>query len=117
MKIAVIILANLADASGKSRVFRGLMLARELKDAGDEVQIVFDGSGTQTLATISEAGSGFERIVAGVHDHIAGACKLCAKSYGVLEKLEAQGYPLLGDYKNHASLRRFLAEGYQMVTF
>lgn len=117
MKVAIVIMANLADASGKSRVFRGLMFARELKDAGDDVTMVFDGSGTQTLATITEPGSRFEHIVEGIHDKIAGACKLCAKSYGVLEKLESQDYPLLADYKNHASLRRLLVEGYQVITF
>ncbi|MCA1617509.1 MAG: hypothetical protein LC729_03605 [Acidobacteria bacterium] len=50
-------------------------------------------------------------------DRIASACSYCAGSYGVTEQGEQAGIELLDEYEQHPSIRRLLADGYQVVTF
>ena len=52
VKIAVVIYEPLD--SDTSRVYRGLKTALEFKDAGDDIVVVFDGSGVKSLAAISD---------------------------------------------------------------
>jgi hypothetical protein len=44
-------------------------------------------------------------------------CRHCAKSYGVLDTVQAAGLPLLADDRGHASPRALLEQGRQIVTF
>ena len=41
----------------------------------------------------------------------------CSTAHGVVEAIEAGGWPLLGHYKGHARVRRLVGEGYQILTF
>ena len=45
-KVAIIILADIETKENFGRAVNGLMTAKEFKDAGDDVQIIFDGAGT-----------------------------------------------------------------------
>lgn len=57
------------------------------------------------------------QLYASVRDHIAGACKYCAKAFGHTESVEAAGVPLLDEYKQHPSLRSLVHDGYAVITF
>ena len=46
-KVAIVILADTAGPGDFGRAVNGLMTAKEFKEAGDEVQIIFDGAGTR----------------------------------------------------------------------
>ena len=54
-KIALVIYSK-REGSGNSAVYRALMFAQELPDAGDDVTLVFDGAGSLTAAEIAQAG-------------------------------------------------------------
>ena len=45
-KVAIIILADTAGPGDFGRAVNALMTAKEFKDSGDEVQIIFDMSST-----------------------------------------------------------------------
>lgn len=115
-RIALVIYSNL-EGSGKSAVYRALMFADELQRGGDDVCIVFDGGGSAALAEIIQPGHGLHHTWSKVAGRLRGVCRYCAKSYGVLEALEAAGLPMLADDKGHASLRALLLEGRQIITF
>jgi hypothetical protein len=115
-KIALVIYSKL-EGSGKSAVYRALMFADELQRAGDDVSIVFDGAGSVALAEMLQPANSLHATWNKVSRHLRGVCRYCAKSYGVLEALEAAGLPMLVDDKGHASLRALLEEGRQIVTF
>ncbi len=93
------------------------MLAQELKRAGDEVRIVFDGAGTQGLAALSDPDHQAHVLLLAVKERILGACAYCSRAFGVKEILEARGFPFLSEFHDHPSLRGLLEEGYQLVTF
>ncbi len=79
--------------------------------------VVFDGSGVDSLATISDKDHELHGMVEGLRDHVLGACGFCAKSHGVEDALADGGWKLLDDYKGHASLRNLVVEGRQIITF
>lgn len=54
MKVAVLVLAGTETHEGLGRLVNALMLAQELKGAGDEVRLVFDGAGTEGLAALAD---------------------------------------------------------------
>jgi hypothetical protein len=113
-KIAIVIYSRL-EGSGTSTVYRALMFAQELQRAGDDVAVVFDGGGSVTAAELAMPSHRMHALFQQVP--VAGVCRHCAKSYGVLDALETSGVPLLADDRGHASLRALLEQGRQIVTF
>src|SRR5664279_1887381 len=114
-KIAVVIYEPIGSDS--SRVYRGLKTALEFKDAGDDVVVVFDGSGVESLAAISDPKHKMNPLTGALHDNIRGACAFCVADHGVTDAVEAGGWPLLTDYKGEASIRSLVVEGYQILNF
>lgn len=114
-KVALVFYSTL-DGAGHSAVYRQLMFAQELMRHGDDVTLVFDGAGTQTLAALIRPDHEFHRLFETVRPRLRGACRYCAKSYAVLDDLQAAGVPLLGDDRGHVSLRALLDEQRQIIT-
>jgi hypothetical protein len=115
-RIAVVIYSKL-EGSGLSAVYRALMFVDELRRAGDDVALVFDGAGTMALAEVQRPGHDLHTTWLKAAPALRGACRYCARSYGVLDALAAAQVPLLGEDRGHASLRQLLLEGRQIVTF
>ena len=115
LKIAVVIYEPIG--SDASRVYRGLKTALEFKQAGDEVVVVFDGSGVESLAAISDPAHKMNPLAVALHDNISGACGFCVASHGVSEPITTAGSPLLTEYKGEASIRNLVVGGYQILSF
>ncbi|MDJ0377076.1 sulfur reduction protein DsrE [Cryobacterium sp. PH31-L1] len=114
-KIAVVIYEPLN--SDGSRVYRGLKTALEFKTAGDDVVVVFDGSGVESLAAISAPAHKMNPLAVALQDNILGACGFCATSHGVAEPITTSGWALLTDNKGEASIRNLVVDGYQILNF
>ncbi len=115
-KIALLIHSKL-EGAGQSAIYRALMGAQELRRAGDDVVIVFDGAGSTAASEMAQPSHRFHTLFADVLPVVRGVCRFCAKSYGVLDALQSAELPLLGDDRGHASLRALLLEGRQIITF
>ena len=125
-KAALVIFAGTEGREGIGRVANALvahvgespaLTAKEFKETGDDVTIVFDGAGTTWIGTLVDAGHRYHDAFEEVRDRIAGACSYCAERYGVKEQVEQAGIALLAEYEDHPSIRSLLADGYQVVTF
>lgn len=103
--------------SDASRVYRGLRTAHEFISSGDEVSIIFDGSGTEALAEIVRPGGKFHSQYLLVKDNIAGACKVCSKSHQVAEPISAAGIELLDEFEGEASVRKYVSAGYTVLNY
>jgi hypothetical protein len=57
------------------------------------------------------------KMFAAIRDVVTGACAFCAGAFGVKEAIQESGIPLLSEYEGHPSLRKLIADGYQVVTF
>lgn len=115
-RIALVIYSKL-EGSGQSAVYRALMFADELLRHDDDVTIVFDGGGSSAAAAMTDPKHPLHLLFGRVRAAVRGVCRHCAKSYGVLDAVEAAGLPLLDDDRGHASLRGLLLEGRQIITF
>jgi len=116
-KMAIVVLSEIETHEGLGRVVNALQTAREFKEAGDEVQIIFDGGGTVAAVTLANPEDKRHQLYANVADSVAGLCRYCAKAFHVYEKAEELGLPFLSEYHQHPSLRARVADGYQIITF
>lgn len=116
-KVAVVVLAGTENHADLGRVVNALGTAKEFREAGDEVQVIFDGAGTEWVAELSDPDHKAHGLYAATKDTFAGACKYCAGAFGVREEVKAAGVPLIDDYEGHPSLRSFIVDGYDVLTF
>ncbi len=114
LKVAVVVYAEVSRE--RARVYRALLTALELLEAGDDVTVIFDGAGTETLAAISDPGHRYHSLAESLRGVIGGACGSSARMLGVADDVLAAGYPLLTDYRDHAGLRKLLLAGYQVLS-
>lgn len=114
-RVALLVFSTL-EGSGSSAIYRNLMFAQELERHGDDVSVVFDGAGTTAAAAMLVSDHAFHHLFSNVRARISGACAFCADHYGVRTVLEQAGVPMLADDRGHASLRRLLAEGRQIIS-
>lgn len=117
IKAAIVVLADTETHADRARAANALTTAYEFKEAGDEVTVVFTGAGTKWVGELADPEHRLHRAYALIEDKVAGACKACAVSFGVRGEVEAAGVPLLTEYRGHQSLRRLVAQGFQVMTF
>lgn len=116
-KGAIVVLADTGSGDGLGRVVNALVTAREFKEAGDEVVLLFDGAGTKWIAVLLDEEHKYHRAFESVRDVVSGACSYCASAFGVRDEIEAAGITLLDEYAQHPSIRKLVADGYTVVTF
>jgi hypothetical protein len=123
MKIAIIILSDpQAGEEALGRMFNGLALAAEAIKLGDETEIVFTGAGTRWPAELSKHAHPAHGLYETVRPAVAGACNHCAIVFGAEGAVKSCGLPSIKDNNlagTHglASIRRYLAEGWQTLVF
>lgn len=116
-KIAVLILADAESPGDMGRVVNGLEVAKEFQEAGDEVQVIFDGAGTRWIGTLGDPDHDYHELFEAVRPSITGACGYCAEAYGVENQVETQNIDLVREFDGHPSVRHLVTEGYQVLTF
>ncbi len=116
-KAALVVLADTETHEAFGRVTNALVTAKEFKESGDDVVVLFDGAGTKWIGELANPEHRAHQLFEGVRDAVAGACSYCASAYGVKEQVEQSGVALLDEYAQHPSIRRLVAEGYEVVTF
>jgi hypothetical protein len=79
-------------------------------------KVILDGAGTKWAPELASEEHKYHRLFDEVRDD-AGACVYCARAYGVKEGVEAAGVGLIDEFKGHPSVRRLIADGYEVVTF
>jgi hypothetical protein len=116
-KVAIVILAEKGSHEALGRVVNAMEFAKELHEEGDDVKIVFDGAGVTFIPELGDEGHDAHPLSKAVKPVIEGACKFCSKAFGVINEVRKTDVKLLDDYDDHPSLRTYMANGYQIVTF
>lgn len=116
-RISVVILADSETHGDMGRVANALALVKEAKEAGDEVELVFDGAGVTWVPKLSDSEHDLHPMYQHVRDSVAGACEFCANAFDVKDEVKASLVPLLSEFEGHPSLRTRIEEGYHVVTF
>jgi len=118
MKVAIILHEGTERAESLGRAVHALLYAQEVHEAGGQAQVVLDGAGTLWLERFEDPEFPYAALYEQVRDAglISGACDYCSSAFGVKEKVEASGLPLVDEYQGHPSLVGLIRDGYQVVT-
>ena len=116
-KAAIVILADTESKEGLGRVANALTAAKEFKEEGHEVTIIFDGVESRWVGELSDPDHRYNKHFESVKDKVEGACAYCARAFGVKEEVQESGVALMGEFEGHPSLAKLVSEGYQVITF
>ena len=117
IKVAIFIHAGLDTREGAMKVFNALQAAKEFKDAGDYVDVIFDGEGTRTAVEINQPDHFLYQAFKDIEDVVTGVCRYCIARFDMTDQAQSQGFTLLDDYNSHPSYRNFINSGYQVLNF
>ncbi len=124
MKAAIVVLSDPKSGSEESlgRLFNALASAYDFKQRGDEVTVLFQGTGTRWIGEVSKAEHPAHDLFEAVKDTVAGVSCGCADVFGATEEAEESGFELIKDNpvpgtSGLPSLRKLTAEGYTVLTF
>ncbi|MFC6942726.1 DsrE family protein [Salinirubellus sp. GCM10025818] len=116
-KAAVIILAGTDGHANLGRVVNGLETAKEFAEAdGDEVELIFDGAGTQWIPELEDENNDLHELYQAVRGD-ASVCDYCTGAFGVDDAVDEAGVVRLDDNDGHPSVRSLVNEGYEVITF
>ena len=116
-KSAIVILAGTESHADAGRLVNGLETAKEFAETnGDEVELIFDGAGTQWIPELEDEESDHHELYQAVRDD-ASACDFCSGAFGVEDAVNQSGVVTLDDHDGHPSIRSLVSEGYEVITF
>ncbi|MFC4541831.1 DsrE family protein [Halosolutus amylolyticus] len=113
---AIVVLAGTEAPSDLGRVVNALQVVKEFDEAGDDVQLIFDGAGTQWVGELEDEDHDYHALYATVADH-AQVCDYCAGAYGVEDEVEASEAAPIDQFEGHPSVRSLVGDGYEIITF
>ncbi len=116
-KVAIVILADIETHEASGRVTNALTTAKELQENQDEVKLIFDGASARWIPELEDENHKMHPLYKSVKSNVAGVCKFCAKAFGVINEIRKTDVLLLDDFEQHPSLRKYIANGYQIITF
>lgn len=103
--------------NGKKMCFVHVLLnALDLKEAGNEVKIIFEGEAVKLPPELSQEENPLYKKALG-KGLIAGVCLACSHTLGVKDDIEKLKLPLLNDMNGHAGMRPFMEDGYEVLVF
>ena len=124
MKVAIVIFSDPKNGSEEAlgRVFNGLAAAYDFKQAGDDVTIIFQGTGIRWTGELMKKDHPAHELFQAVKDNVAGVSCGCADVFGSSEEVTKSGFDLI---KNNpvpgtsgvSSFRALLSEGSTVLTF
>ena len=124
MKATVIIMSDPKNGSEEAlgRVFNGLAAAYDFKEAGDDVSVVFQGTGTRWIGELNQKEHPAHDLFEAVKDQVAGVSCGCADVFGATEDAEKSGLDLIKDNqvpgtRGMGSFRKLAAEGSNVLIF
>ncbi|WNQ09583.1 hypothetical protein MJA45_18335 [Paenibacillus aurantius] len=112
-KFVIIIQANSHDVG---KAVHGLLYGQELHEQGFEVDILFDGAGTEWPNELSKANHPFNGLYKQVVKSgiVKGGCQACSGFHDVENEIQEAGVPLVGHEETggHLPFAQYIKDGY-----
>jgi len=123
-KAAIVVFSDpkSGDEEALGRLFNALASTYEYQQEGDEVTLLFQGTGTRWLGEVIKPEHPAHDLFQAVKDNVAGASCGCADIFGAADDVAKSGFDLLKDTalpgtRGVSSLRNLANAGYQILTF
>jgi hypothetical protein len=123
MKAAIIILSDpKGGEEALGRVFNALAIAHEAMQSGNEVEVVFNGTGARWPEELSKSSHPANGLYSMVRGSVKGVSCGCAQVFGATKGVEACGLSLLKDKAlagtpGISNLWRYVADGWETIIF
>lgn len=118
-KVAIILHAEPGTHDAMARALHSLLYAKELKAAGHEARLIFDGGGTRWIGELTKKENPMHELFESVRDSgaVYGVCGFCIGAFeGDVEEVRRAGLPVESGYMGHPSLAGLIDEGFQVIT-
>lgn len=115
-KAAIIVLAGTDSPSDTGRVVNAMEATREFRQAGDDVELIFDGAGTTWIPELEDESHDYHDLYEAVREEVS-VCDYCASAYQVSDVVDDVGLERLDSYDGHPSIRSLVDDGYEIITF
>ena len=116
-KAAVIILAGTEGHDNLGRLVNGLQAAKEFAETdGDELELIFDGAGTQWIPELEDKDNDYHELYQEVKNDTS-VCDYCSGAFGVEDAVADAGLVTLDDQDGHPSIRSLVDDDYEIITF
>ena len=92
-----------------------LMNALDLHEQGSEVKIIFEGASVKLVPVFLEENNPLYNKVKKL-GLIAGVCLACSKVLDVYEQNVESGLEMLDDMSGHAGMKKYINEGYEVIS-
>ncbi len=102
--------------SGQKMCFQHILMnALDLHEAGAEVKIIIEGQSV-TLVPVFEKENNYFYKRAKEAGIIVGICLACSKVLEVYDDNIGSGLAMLDDMNGHAGMRKYIEEGYEVIS-
>lgn len=124
MKTAILVHSDPKTGSEEAlgRVFNALAVAYDLKEKGDDVRVLFLGTGTRWLAELTRPENPVHGLFDAVQDKIEGVSRACADVFGATEDARNLGYNFVSENAvpgttGLPSVSKLMADGYSVLVY
>ncbi len=123
MKTAILIHSDpKAGEEALGRVFNALAVAHNFKERGDEVRVLFLGTGTRWIAELDKPENPVHGLFSLVKDQIAGVSQACSDVFGAADEVQASEFAFLNDNPipgtaGLPSVARLMEEGFSVLVY
>src|SRR4030042_4442414 len=117
-KFVIILQAGKETHEGLARALHSLLYAKEVKDAGHLVALIFDGAGTEWAEAFQHPdhklhGRYQELKKLGIVEEV---CDFCAAAFQVEEGIQKMSESaLVAEFDGHPSLKKWIDLGYEVI--
>jgi hypothetical protein len=122
-KTAIVVLSDpRAGDEALGRVFNALAATYDFKQKHQDVQLIFQGTGTRWTGLLTKPDHPAHALYKAVEDKVAGVSAGCATFFGATDEAERNGFSMITDNPvpgtpGLASLASYAADGYAILTF
>src|SRR5260370_13557991 len=99
MKYAIVVLSDPKNGTEESagRAFNALSAAYDFKHQGDDVTVLFQGTGTPWIGELTKKAPPFHPLFESVKDKVAGVSCASADAFGAADDVKEAGYSVVND--------------------
>ncbi|HEO64530.1 MAG TPA: hypothetical protein ENI73_01540 [Spirochaetes bacterium] len=124
MKVAITIYPDPGSEGALGRCFTAMANAHEFQQKGDEVIVIFGGTGVRWPAVLSSSEHPAHDLYTAIKPIVKGACSSCSVVFGAEKSVQDAGIDLIGGISvpNGAgsglpSMRKLISEGYTILNY
>ena len=114
-KLAIVVYTDVDGPESMGRVMNALETAKEYKENGDPVSVIFDGAGTKWIPVLEAESHNLHSLYRTVKNE-AEVCDYCAETFDVHDEVTTSGVDIVAEYDGHVSIRNRIEDGYHVIT-